>query len=197
MVVRDLRDGTDRLDRPDLVVRGHHRDEDGLIRDRLLDRRRVHPAELVDREVGDPIALLLEALAGVEDGVVLDRGGDDMVALLPVRGRHPLDRPVVGLRPARGEVDLRGACADRRRHPLPRLLDRLLCLAGEGIERGGVPEPLREVGEHHLGDLRPHRRRRRMVHIDRSFPLHPGHFAAIGWNPRIVSAISRRRRSTR
>ncbi len=35
----------------------------------------------------------------MEDGMMLDRRCDDMVALLPVGKGHSLDRPVVGLAP--------------------------------------------------------------------------------------------------
>ena len=64
---------------------------------------------IAHRQVGDLIALLLQILGGVEDGVVLDGGGDDVAALPPLQGHelgHPPQGPVVRLRTAGGEVDL-------------------------------------------------------------------------------------------
>ena len=96
----------DRLDRADLVVGVHDGDQDRLVRDRLFEFRRVDEAVLVDREIGDGEAFLLQVLAGMEDRMVLDLRSDDMVALLPVRKGHSLDRPVVGLASPGGEIDL-------------------------------------------------------------------------------------------
>ncbi len=171
-VVRDATDLCGRLDGADLVVCRHHRDEHRRLGDRLLDVARIDPAERIDREIRDPVTLLLERPAGVEDGMVLDRGCDDMVPAPPEGCRHPLDRPVVGLRASGGEEDLLRLRPDRYSNPPPRLLNRLPRLTGEGVDRRGVPEPLREVGEHRLDDLWLHRRRRSMVHVDRSLRLH-------------------------
>jgi len=110
----DGADLADRLDGPDLVVGGHHRDQNGAVGDRIPDGRRIDPPLPVDRQVGDREALLFQEGAGVEDGVVLDRRRDDVVAPVAVRMGDPLDRPVVRLGPAGGEEDLFGACADRR-----------------------------------------------------------------------------------
>ncbi|KAF5037388.1 hypothetical protein DSECCO2_565140 [anaerobic digester metagenome] len=70
----------------------------------------------------------------MEDGVVLDRGGDDMVALLFCGGSHPLDRPVVGFRAAGGEEDFLGLCPESLRHLSPRPLHALAGPAGEPVE---------------------------------------------------------------
>ena len=61
-----------------------------------------------DGEVRDGVALFLEALAGVEHGLVLDDGGDDVEAIILVELGDAFDREVVALRRAGGEDDLLG-----------------------------------------------------------------------------------------
>ena len=123
------------------------RDEDGLVGDRLLHVVRVDPPVLADAEVGDLEALLLEALAGVEDGLVLDHRRDDVVPLLLVELGDPLDREVVALGRARGEDDLLLVLrADELRDPLARVVDGLFRLPAEDVApAGGVAELRREV----------------------------------------------------
>ena len=100
-------------------------------------------AVLVDRQVGDLEALLLEALAGVEHRLVLGLRGDDVVALVLVELGHALDREVVRLGRARREDDLLARRADQRGDLLARRLDRLLRLPAEGVDAaGGVAEHL-------------------------------------------------------
>ena len=53
---------------------------DGVVGDGVLELLEVDEAFAVDAEVGDAEAFLLEPLGGVEDGVVLDGGGDDVLA---------------------------------------------------------------------------------------------------------------------
>jgi hypothetical protein len=55
-----------------------------FVRNGPPDMVRIHEALGVDRDVRDLVALLLQALARVEDGLVLDHGRDDVVALLLV-----------------------------------------------------------------------------------------------------------------
>ncbi len=163
--MRDPADLRDRLDGPDLVVCGHHRDEDGPVGDRVLDVARVNAAELVDREIGDPAALLLERPAGVENRVVLDRGGDDMVPALPEGCRHPLDRPVVSLTAAGGKGDLLRLRPKGRRNPGPGLFHALPGRMGKPVERRGVAKIPGEIRGHRREDLGFCECRRRVVHV--------------------------------
>ena len=99
------------LDRADLVVGEHDGDEDGAVGDRARDVVGVDAAVAVDGHVGDVEAELLEVVAGVEDGVVLDRGGDDVVAgarLLLGEG-DAFEGRVDRLGAAAGEDDVGGA----------------------------------------------------------------------------------------
>ena len=105
-LARDLADRLERLHRADLVVGEHDADEDRLVGDGLLHVVRVDAAVLVDAEVGDLEALFLEALAGVEDGLVLGHRRDDVVALVLVELGDALEREVVALGRAAREDDL-------------------------------------------------------------------------------------------
>ena len=55
---------------------------------RFQHRPWIDQADLVHGHIGDFKPLLFQPFAGVQDGVVLDGGGDDVVALLAVsKGR--------------------------------------------------------------------------------------------------------------
>ena len=88
------------------------RDEDGLVGafgdDGALELVEVDEAVGLHGQIGDVVALLLELLAGVEDGLVLGDLGDDVVAALAVHLGDALDGEVVGLGGAGGEDDLLG-----------------------------------------------------------------------------------------
>jgi len=71
-----------------------NRDQDGLVGQRGPDRLDVHQTVTTHRHVGHLDPLPLQPLANVERGPLLDRGGHDVVALLPVHLRHTLERQV-------------------------------------------------------------------------------------------------------
>ena len=77
----------DRLDRADLVVGEHDRDQDRLVVERRLELVGIDPAVAVDRQLDDLEAELLEVAQRVADRVVLDRRGHDPVAARPCRPR--------------------------------------------------------------------------------------------------------------
>jgi hypothetical protein len=58
---------------PDLVVGGHHRDQDRLVVIAARTVLGIHRPVLVHRQDGDLEAVLLEVLAGVDDRLVLGR----------------------------------------------------------------------------------------------------------------------------
>ena len=110
-----LPDATDdlgeRLDRADLVVDEHDRDDRGTGVDRGGDGVEVDDARGRDRQPGHPEALGGEAVARRQHALVLERGRDHAVA--PPVGPGPagraLHREVVGLGAAGGEHDLVGS----------------------------------------------------------------------------------------
>jgi hypothetical protein len=161
----DLRD---RLDRPQLVVRGHHGDEHGLGTQRVRDPLHVHDAGRVDRDDGHRHAAALQRLQRLQHRRVLDRGRDH-VAL----GDQTADHEVVGFRRPRGEHDLLRVCADERGHLRARLLDRVRGLLAESVVLARrVPEALGEVRQHRVEHRGVDRRRRVVVEVDALHPVH-------------------------
>jgi hypothetical protein len=170
----ELADLGDGLDGADLVIGEHHRDQDGLRRDGLFELGRVDEPIRPYRDVGDLEALPLEPLADIHARPLLDRRGDDVVALLSVHLGHALERQVDGLRAPGGEDDLLGIPgADQLGDLVAGTVHRPFRFPAEGvIAARGVPEFLREVRNHRVEDPRVHRRRRLTVHEDRQFQGH-------------------------
>ena len=159
----------DRLYSADLVVGGHDGDKNGVRPDRPLQGGGIHQPPPVHRQVGDLIALLLQILGGVEDGVVLDGGGDDVAALPPLQGHelgHPPQGPVIRLRTAGGEVDLLRPGVEAGGDLRPRPLQVGLALLGKAVQAGGVAVGRGEVGEHGLEGGIGDSRGGRMVRIN-------------------------------
>ena len=89
------------LDRADLVVRVHHRDEDRLVGHRLANRVELDQPVGSHGHVRHLEALALQPLADVQARPLLDGRGDDVVALLPVHLGDALHREIDRLGPAR------------------------------------------------------------------------------------------------
>jgi hypothetical protein len=181
---RAAADLADRLNRPDLVVGGHHGDEDGPVGDRGRDVLRPHEAPGVHRQVRH-----LDALRGreigqrVEDGRMLDRRRDDVALLAVPLVDDPQERQAVRLGRAGREDDLARVGADQPGYLPPRPLDRLVRLPSEAVAATRcVPELSPQVGQHRLEHARIHRRRGVVVEVD--------HLAA--WNrilPRRIEGV--------
>ena len=168
-VLREAAERGDRLDRSDLVVGEHDRDEDRPVRERRADRGDVDQAVGPHRHVRDPEPLPLEAPGDVEAGALLDDRGDEVVPLVAVCVGDALEREIDRLRAARREDDLpRIAGADEPGELLARPLHRALRLPAVRVGAAGrMAEPLGEVGEHRGQHARVDRRRRLRVHEDR------------------------------
>ena len=105
--MRQLGDLLDRLDGADLVVRRHDGDERGVLGKLTLQLLEIDAALLVHVQIGDAVALFFQRLAGVQHRMVLDLGGNEVLAALCRRAVHKAaDREVVRLRAAAGEDDL-------------------------------------------------------------------------------------------
>ena len=158
----------DRLDRPDLVVGEHERDEDRPIGDaRASSWSGIDPAIAVDRQLDDLEAELLEVAQGVTDGVMLDRGGDDPVAARLARPGRALEGKVVGLGAARCEHDLAGLGVEARRDTVVGVIERGASRPTERVRRTRVAEGLGQEREHGIEDLAADRRGRRVIEVDR------------------------------
>jgi hypothetical protein len=181
-LARDGADFLDGLHGADLVVGEHDRHQDGVVGDGAPHGIGIDDPRLVDAEVGDLEAFLLEALAGVEHRLVLDDRGDDVVALLAVEVSRAFDRQVVALGRARGEDDLLGlGGTDEPRDLRARVIHRFFGLPAKGMAAaGGVAEALAEIRQHRLEHPRIDGRRGVVVHVDGKLECHGAFVFSVG-----------------
>ena len=149
LLAADLPDFADRLDRADFVVAVHDRHHHGLLRDRVAQLIEVDQSILPHRQIRHAAAVLFEPLARVQNGLVLGRRRNEVVALLRVHLGRALQRQVVRFRGAAGEHDLFRARSNQVRQLLARLLHGFFRRPTETvIAAGRVAEILREVRQH-------------------------------------------------
>ena len=167
VLAADFADFGDGLEHADFVVGVHDGDENRLIGDRFPQHVEIDQAVALHRQIGDPIAVLFELLAGIENGFVLGGGGDDVVAFFGIHLGHALDGEVVRFGGAAGEDDFARRGADQIGNLLARFIHRLLGHPAElVIAAGGIAEVLREIGQHRLEDAGVHLRGRVIVEIN-------------------------------
>ena len=164
----DLADG---LYRSDLVVGVHDRDENRLLGDRLTNIIGIDEAGGVYGEIGQLEAVVFEELRGVQDSVMLDGGGDYVIALLLIRQADSDEGLVVGLSAAAGEDDLFRQRANQCGDLLTRALHALARRLARGMEARRVAPVLVVVGQHRLHDLGPGRGGSGVIEVD---GLHSG-----------------------
>ena len=124
-LARDLPDFLDVLNHADFVVRGHDRNQDRLVGDRVAQIVEIDEALVVDRQERDAEAFLLEMLAGIENRLVFGDARDDVIALFAIHPGHTLDGQVVGFGRAAREDDFAMIGADQRRRSASALPRRL------------------------------------------------------------------------
>src|SRR6267378_2940541 len=78
----DLADFRHRIDDANLVVGIHDGDQNRFRRNRFTHVFRVDAAIALNRQIGDFVAVLFQALTGVEHSFMLNSLGDDVIALL-------------------------------------------------------------------------------------------------------------------
>ena len=119
----------------------------------LSDFREIEMALLIDRDNRRLATAPNERFAIIQNSVVLDRGGDDMLPL----GRHlegGMERGVIRFRPAAGENDLVRLATEQGGDALVREFDRFLHLGAETMRAGRIPVLGGEKRHHLLQDLR-------------------------------------------
>lgn len=144
----------DGLDGADFVVGGHDGDDDGFGADGLGEGIERDGAFAVDGEVGGAKAFALELSDGVEDGVVLDGGGDDVVpaAAGALREGGAPDGCVIGFGAAGGEDDLAGRSSEEVGDGLAGGMDSAASFLALEVNAGGVAPVGGEEGEHGFDD---------------------------------------------
>ncbi len=129
----DFADFRDRIDHANLVVGVHDSDENRFRRDGFAYIFRIDAAIFSNRQIGYFVAVFLEALTGVQHGLVLNGLGDDVIALFAVHFRDALDHQVVGFGRAAGENDLFRRGVDERSNLLARIFHRFFAGPAEGV----------------------------------------------------------------
>ena len=145
----------DRVDRADLVVGGHDRDQHGSIGDGVGDGVGRNPSMLVAGNDGDLPAFAGQPFDRVENGLVLGGGRDEMVAAPGRRKRDSLDGQVVRFGGPRGEDDFswilrrgRAATCSRARSTAslasqPKRCDVLAALPYSSVKYGNMASTTR------------------------------------------------------
>ncbi len=168
LLLGDLANLGDRVNRPDFIVGQHDRDQNRLVRNRFPDFVGGDLAVFSHRQIGHLDAAFLQGFAGVQDRPVFRRAGDDVVAFFLVHLHGALEREVVGFRGSAGEDDLLGVAVDELGDLLAGLFDRFLGLPSElMVAAGGVAEFFDEVGQHRIEDSGVHRCRGVIIQKDR------------------------------
>src|SRR6266851_2047920 len=174
------------LHRAQLVVGVHHGNQRGFLAKSAAQRLWRNDSLPVDGQVGDRYTLLLKRLARVEHSFVFDVGGDDVFevsdgkAFIGIiaevcsptggpgykRGQNAKDRVVVSFRAAAGEDDFLRTRANQRRDLFARSFNRAARLLPKGVNRGGIAELPRQVGQHSVEHRRLDSRGGIVIQID-------------------------------
>jgi hypothetical protein len=143
------------LDGSGLVVGEHDGDEPGVRLERGFKGGGVDDAVGVGSEVGDFDAAGFERLRGVEDGVVLDLGGDEVgwLVLVEIALQYAEERKVVALGAAGGEDDLFGGAVEHPGDAGSCMLDGGACALARLVCGTRVAETCSEIRQHGLDDL--------------------------------------------
>ena len=160
----DLPDG---LDGADLVVGEHDGHEAGVVADGVGDLLRGDEPVRVHVEQRHLKALLFQALEGVQHGVVLERGGNDVLfALARADVGRGGDGLVVRLAAAGGKVDLARLGSKTGCHIGPGRLEHFLGLLADGIEARRVAEGMIQMVGHRVDGRLVHSGGRCVIRID-------------------------------
>ena len=110
---------------------------------------------------------------GVKHSLVFGLDRNEVLALILVEVRNPLDCEVVGFRCARSPHDFTGIGVDVAGHFGARFFNGLFGLPAVGVRAAcGVTELFAQVGNHFFGHARIHRGRCRVVKVDRKLQGH-------------------------
>ena len=160
----DLRNGQNGAD---LVVGVHDGDKAGVLPDgvsHLLSGDGAGGTHVQQLHVE---ALFFQLLQGVQDGVMLEGGGDDVLPALPLADTGGGDKSlIVGLAAAGGKGDLTGLAAQTLRHGLAGGHQRLRRLLANGVQAGGVSVIGFHIGQHRVDGRAAHFGGGRVICID-------------------------------
>ena len=167
-----MRDGADLFDRlygADLVVGVHDGDERRLLGHDRAKLVKVDDTVLVDTDVGNGEAVLFQSAAGMQHGVMLDLGGDDVRTALGLHAmRRALDRPVIRFAAARSEVQLGGRTVQYIGYTGTRIVHHAMRFSALGMQARRVAVRGRQARKHSLQHRGANGRRSRMIGVDKT-----------------------------
>src|SRR5260221_2472107 len=167
LLLAELADFADLLDRSDFVVGDHDRNKDRLWRQGASQLSLVHQPLPVDRKVGDPVPEFFELPARIEHRTVLGLNRHDVVAFLSERFCGALESQIVRLRRTRGENNFPRFGPDRFCDDAPGSFDRLLRDPSETVlPASRVSEQIRKVWKHRIQNAVIDGSRGMVVHVD-------------------------------
>src|SRR5476649_2300994 len=189
-----LADGRNVVDGADFVVHVDHGNQDGVFTQRGLDHGRSHDTVGGWLEVGDLKTFTLQLAHGVEDSLVLNLGGDQVLAFGRVEMRRTLDCQVVGFGGTRGPDDFTRVGVDQICDLTTGVFDGLFSFPAEHMGTGRRVTEVsvdQQAFTHLLRDTRINRGGRRVIKVNRQFHgLSPNQ---AGWRAASSLAVIRRR----
>ncbi len=159
----DPADLRDRLERADLVVSRHDRDEERVLTQGGPHRFGIDSSCSVHVNERDGESHRLQPLYRTQDRIVFHFRRDHVPAAPRTSEGRPDDSKVVRLGCAGGKHDLVRADAERVGHRLSALFDGATRLLAEAVEAGRVAVANVEVRRHRIDDRPSHLRRRAVV----------------------------------
>ena len=173
----DFRDG---VDHANFIVGVHDGDQNRGRLDGCFQVVQADAAVTLHRQIANLKTMLLQVLASVEHGFVLDRLGNDVVAFLAEHFRDAFDHQVVGFRGAAGEDNLLPRGVDQRGHLLARIFHGFFGAPAEGVVAAcRIPELAGEIRHHCLHHTRVDGRGGVIIHVNRQFDGHGSLFSCL------------------
>ena len=108
---------------------------------------------MINREIGYGEAASFEILTGLENGVMLDGGGDDVIAAIFAGAGDALDGEIVCLSAAARKHDLRCIGANEGCNPAPGFFYGFSGLSAQGMNARGIAERIPQERKHSLQDI--------------------------------------------
>ena len=116
MLMGNLSNLCDRLDRTDLIICKHNTDQYRIGTDCFLNLLRCYETIFIHIKICDLITVLFQILAGMQDRMMLDLGCNDMFSFGLICLGNAFQHPVVRLTAATGKINLCGCCPQRIRN---------------------------------------------------------------------------------
>ncbi len=167
--VSDFGDLPDRLNRADFVVGVHHGNKCRCLRHRFGDGFGPHDSGFVRLDESDRIAALLKPVSGMENRVMLDFSGDEMIFRKWGGQQGSENGEVVAFGSAAGEIDLGKVSVEQGGDPLSGLVENGTGFASLPVDTGGVAESSAQNGQHFVQHFGGERSGGRIIQVERGF----------------------------